>query len=87
MCNLIYSPISNELLATHGYSLNQLSLWKCGAQGKLQKADALTGHSSRVLYLAGEQYGGRVVTGAGDQLLKLWNVFDGGEPDRSSDLR
>ena len=28
ICNLMYSSISNELVTTHGYSLNQINLWK-----------------------------------------------------------
>jgi cell division cycle 20-like protein 1, cofactor of APC complex len=24
----MFSPISNELVTTHGYSLNQINLWK-----------------------------------------------------------
>lgn len=34
------------------------------------------GHKKRVLYLAGEHRGGRVVTGAGDEQLRLWKIFD-----------
>jgi len=47
------------------------------------------GHKRRVLYLAGEAKGGRVVTGAGDEELHLWKVFDsrGGGGVEYSDLR
>jgi|JI6StandDraft_1071083.scaffolds.fasta_scaffold04240_8 cell division cycle 20-like protein 1 (cofactor of APC complex) len=30
VCNLMFSPISRELVTTHGYSLNQINLWKVG---------------------------------------------------------
>lgn len=53
ICNLMYSSISNELVTTHGYSLNQISLWKWKPNGSLKKIDSLMGHKSRVLYLAG----------------------------------
>lgn len=66
ICNLLYSPVSNELVTTHGYSLNQINLWKCGPNGYLEKIDSMMGHKSRVLYLAGESSGGKMVTGAGD---------------------
>jgi len=76
VCNLLYSPVSNELVTTHGYSLNQINLWKTGANGNLEKIDSMMGHRSRVLYLAGESSGGKMVTGAGDCELRLWKIFD-----------
>lgn len=72
---MVYSPISSQLLTTHGYSLNELTLWKWGTNGQLEKQDSVMGHRRRVLYLAGESRGGRVVTGAGDEELHLWKVF------------
>lgn len=27
ICNLVFSKISNEMISTHGYSLNQVNLW------------------------------------------------------------
>ena len=35
----------------------------------------LTGHTYRVLYLAGSPDGQTIVTGAGDETLRFWNVF------------
>lgn len=35
----------------------------------------LTGHSYRVLYLAMSPDGQTIVTGAGDETLRFWNVF------------
>lgn len=71
-----FSPISNELVTTHGYSLNQIILWKWDQNCQLSKVDSLMGHKNRVLYLAGESEGPRIVTGAGDEELKLWKIFD-----------
>jgi WD40 repeat protein len=34
------------------------------------------GHKNRVLYLAGEEEGSRIVTGAGDEELRMWKIFD-----------
>ena len=64
VCNLLYSPISSQLLTSHGYSLNELTLWRWGANGHLEKEDSVMGHRRRILYLAGN--GDSVVTGAGD---------------------
>ena len=35
----------------------------------------LTGHHYRVLYLAMSPDGESIVTGAGDETLRFWNVF------------
>ena len=36
----------------------------------------LTGHTYRVLYLASSPDGSSILTGAGDETLRFWNVFD-----------
>ena len=87
ICNLMYSPISNELVTTHGYSLNQINLWRWETDGEVNKVDCLMGHKSRVLYLAGENQGAKVVTGAGDHELRLWKIFDENVKSSSYDLR
>jgi len=35
----------------------------------------LTGHTYRVLYLAMSPDGSTIVTGAGDETLRFWNIF------------
>lgn len=35
ICNLMYSPVSRELVTTHGYSLNQINVWKWGSNGSI----------------------------------------------------
>jgi cell division cycle 20-like protein 1 (cofactor of APC complex) len=35
----------------------------------------MVGHSSRVLYLSLSPDGQSIVTGAGDETLRFWNVF------------
>ena len=62
----------NEIVSTHGYSLNQIIVWKYPS---MQKLATLTGHTTRVLYLAMSPDGQSVVTGAGDESLRFWNVF------------
>ena len=41
----------------------------------MQKVATLTGHSYRVLYLSMSPCGSNIVTGAGDETLRFWNVF------------
>lgn len=62
----------NELVSTHGYSQNQINVWRYPSMKKLA---TLTGHSYRVLYLAASPDGRTLVTGAGDETLRFWNVF------------
>ena len=72
VCNLVFSKTSNELVSTHGYSLNQINIWKLP---NMEKIATLNGHSFRVLYLGLSPDGTSIVTGAGDKKLKFWNVF------------
>lgn len=41
----------------------------------MNKVATLVGHSHRVLYLATSPDGSTIVTGAGDETLRFWNVF------------
>nr|CAD7403777.1 unnamed protein product [Timema cristinae] len=72
VCNLAWSKHSSELVSTHGYSQNQILVWKYPSLTQVAK---LTGHSYRVLYLAMAPDGEAIVTGAGDETLRFWNVF------------
>ncbi len=68
----MWSKSVNEIVSTHGYSLNQVIIWKYPS---MQKVITLSGHSYRVLYLAMSPDGQTIVTGAGDETLRFWNVF------------
>eukprot|EP01135_Chromosphaera_perkinsii_P008195 Nk52_evm17s1178 gene=Nk52_evmTU17s1178 len=72
VCNLAWSKNANELVSTHGYSQNQIVVWKYPS---MTQVATLTGHTFRVLYLAMSPDGQTVVTGAGDETLRFWNVF------------
>lgn len=72
VCNLAWSKHFSELVSTHGYSQNQIVLWKYPSLSQVTK---LTGHATRVLYLALSPDGESIVTGAGDETLRFWNVF------------
>ena len=58
----------NELISTHGFSLNQIILWEVPTMTKLV---TLIGHTFRVLYLGLSPDGQNIVTGAGDETLKF----------------
>ena len=71
VCNLMFRSV-NELVSTHGYSHNEINIWK---YPRMEKIATLTGHTYRVLYLAMSPDGSTIVTGAGDETLRFWNLF------------
>lgn len=75
VCNLGWSTTSNEIVSTHGYSKNHVALWSVKGP-QLSHVASLTGHTYRVLYLALSPDGQTVVTGAGDETLRFWNLFE-----------
>ncbi|KAG2238843.1 hypothetical protein Bca52824_091913 [Brassica carinata] len=72
VCSLLWSKNERELLSSHGFTQNQLTLWKYPSMVKMAE---LTGHTSRVLYMAQSPDGCTVATAAGDETLRFWNVF------------
>jgi len=81
VCNLAWSKHASELVSTHGYSQNQILVWKYPSLVQVAK---LTGHSYRVLYLAMSPDGESIVTGAGDETLRFWNVFSKARSQKES---
>eukprot|EP01018_Ginkgo_biloba_P031840 Gb_30041 [translate_table: standard] len=76
VCALMWNKHERELLSSHGFSQNQLTLWKYPSMGRIAE---LTGHTSRVLHLAQSPDGYTVASAAGDETLRFWQVF--GTPD------
>jgi len=72
VCNIAWSKNVQEFVSTHGYSQNQIIVWKYPS---LSKVTTLTGHTYRVLYLAVSPDNESIVTGAGDETLRFWKVF------------
>lgn len=67
-----FSKSTHELVSTHGYSQNEINVWSYPA---MRKVATLKGHTHRVLYLASSPDGSTIVTGAGDETLRFWNIF------------
>lgn len=93
VCGLVFSKTLPELVSTHGYSLNQVCMWRAQspqASVPLQKIGTLQGHTLRVLYLSMSPDGSTIVTGAGDESLRFWSIWpgrtsgNGGNGDNSS---
>ncbi|KAG2393544.1 hypothetical protein C9374_007075 [Naegleria lovaniensis] len=72
VCSLLWSKYDRELVSSHGFSQNQLIIWKYPS---LRKVAELTGHTSRVLHLAQSPDGSHVVSAAGDETLRFWKIF------------
>ena len=49
VCALQWNPHEREILSSHGFSQNQLCLWKYPSMAKVGE---FTGHSARVLHMA-----------------------------------
>lgn len=71
VCNIHWNYINNEIITTHGYSLNQIIIWNYPTMNKIA---TLIGHTMRVLYLAANPSNDSIATGAGDNTLRLWSI-------------
>jgi len=78
--SLQWNATHRELLSSHGFSKNQLIVWKYPT---LVKVAELEGHTSRILHTSVSPCGGVVVSGAADETLRFWKVWEGvGEKKR-----
>ncbi|XP_072960844.1 cell division cycle 20.2, cofactor of APC complex-like [Typha angustifolia] len=76
VCSLLWNKNERELLSSHGSTQNQLTLWRYPSMVKIAE---LSGHTSRVLFMAQSPDGCTVASAAGDETLRFWNVF--GDPE------
>lgn len=73
---LIWHPDFKEIVSAHGYSDNQLVIWKAPS---LERITQLTGHTERILSMALSPDHSTVVSAAGDETLRFWKCFAGSE--------
>eukprot|EP00933_Yihiella_yeosuensis_P049382 TRINITY_DN4622_c0_g1_i1.p1 TRINITY_DN4622_c0_g1~~TRINITY_DN4622_c0_g1_i1.p1 ORF type:complete len:537 (+),score=88.64 TRINITY_DN4622_c0_g1_i1:78-1613(+) len=73
---IVWGRQERELLTSHGYSRNQLSLWKYPA---LVKAADLEGHDGRILGISQSPDGALVCSTGADETLRFWQVFSSGD--------
>ncbi|XP_047330896.1 cell division cycle 20.2, cofactor of APC complex-like [Impatiens glandulifera] len=78
VCGLVWNKNERELLSSHGFSQNQLTLWKYPSMVKVAE---LNGHTSRVLFMTQSPDGNTIATAAGDETLRFWKAF--GTPSAS----
>lgn len=72
VCSLLWNPFEKEILSSHGFVNNELSIWKYPT---MKKITDLRGHTSRVLHLAISPDGTTVASAAADETLRFWKVF------------
>jgi cell division cycle protein 20 (cofactor of APC complex) len=71
---LVFSKSYREILSSHGSSQNSLTLWKYPSLQKV--CDIPQAHQSSILHLAISPDGQTVCSGAGDESLKFWKLFN-----------
>ena len=76
VCALQWSQHDKELVSSHGYSHNQLILWKYPSMVKVAE---LTGHTARVLHMAQSPDGTTICSAAADETLRFWKILSGGD--------
>lgn len=75
VCSLLFNPNHRELISTHGFSRNEVAVWKYPTFTKVRE---LMGHTGRVLHMAAGPDGSSVVTAGADESLRFWKLL--GEP-------
>lgn len=71
--SLLWSKTEKEIISSHGFSQNQLCVWKYPTMAKVSE---LTGHTSRILHTALSADGTTVCSAAADETLRFWKVWD-----------
>jgi cell division cycle protein 20 (cofactor of APC complex) len=83
VCALLWSKYQREICSSHGFSENQLILWRYPTMTKIQE---FKGHTARVLHMEQSPDGATVASAAADETLRFWSVF-GDTPAQKSKAR
>lgn len=77
-------------MSSHGYSQNQLSLWKVDKSSinyiNCQKVTELYGHTQRVLHMSLSPDSSTVCTASADETLRFWKIFNSGNLKHKSGI-
>ncbi|PRP80126.1 hypothetical protein PROFUN_12209 [Planoprotostelium fungivorum] len=78
------NPACKEIVSGHGFAHNQLSVWKYPS---LVKIADLKGHDQRILHMSQSPDGKTIVTGAADETIRFWRIFDVEEPSTRANAK
>lgn len=68
---MVFSKTHDEVITAHGFSSKEINVWQVKG---LNKIASLRGHQNRVLYLSMNPEGNVIVSGAGDETLRFWDM-------------
>ncbi|KAG5280193.1 hypothetical protein AALO_G00086060 [Alosa alosa] len=71
--SLLFVPNYKELVSSHGFAHENISIWKYPS---LTKVAELEGHDGRVLNMALSPDGSTVASVAADETVRMWNCFE-----------
>jgi cell division cycle protein 20 (cofactor of APC complex) len=78
---LLWSKEHRELISSHGFQLNQLSIWR---YQDMTKVCDLTGHTNRILTMAISPENDMIVSAGADETLRLWKCFSLSDKQRKA---
>ncbi|KAH3813857.1 cell division cycle protein 20 homolog [Dreissena polymorpha] len=84
VCSVLFNQHHNELISGHGFSQNQLTIWR---YPDLSKITDLEGHKARVLNLAMSPDCTMVASAAADETIRIWNCFAVDKRKKSSSVK
>lgn len=70
--SILWSKDYKELISSHGFTNNELIIWKYPG---ITKVAELTGHTQRILGMSMSPDGSTVVSLGADETLRFWNCF------------
>ena len=73
VCALLWNQIEKELISSHGFSQNQISIRKYPS---LEVVGEFKGHENRVLHMAMSPDASTIVSAAADETLRFWKLND-----------
>ena len=72
ICNVFWNEEYNEIVTSHGYSQNQIALWKGSTLAPILSYQT---HQQRVLFMSPSPDSTSVATASPDNTLQIWNFF------------
>ncbi|KAF9466405.1 WD40-repeat-containing domain protein [Collybia nuda] len=79
--SLLWAPAKKEILSTHGYPTNSIMVHAYPSMERV--AEIRDAHDSRVLFSCVGPAGDVICTGAGDENLKFWRIWDTGSEEKA----